>query len=276
MEDLRKSVTEYLKCIFTNLIEQYSINVKNTIQIYSTNFEQEMYTILSSHEYMNYSCNIKDNLMINIGYFPDDILGIKYMEGVITVKDVLYFDISTINMSPRKRIITMFVLLLYQYIKNKTEVLSIAKKIEKSCYNAVIKNSKQSEDPPCRQWDTPLFIEIYSNRCGVIYNLLDPKSQTCKIYGSTLIQQIIDKSIDLKEIGFKSEKDLCPQATKKERDEIILRSEQCVVEKESNLFKCPNCKERRVTYREVQLRALDEAPDYLCRCLNCKHRFKGH
>jgi DNA-directed RNA polymerase subunit M/transcription elongation factor TFIIS len=234
-----------------------------------------MYVFLEESEYMKLVNSVEYYLLINDGYFPDDIFGIKYMREKITIEEIFSFDPTTINNNPRTQIIKLFTTLLYQYKQDQDFALETAKSIEKSCYNAIIKNSKQSEDPPCRQWDSPIFLEIYSNRCGVIYNLMDPKSLSCKMYGSSLLDQILNETFDIKEIGFKSEKELCPQATQKERDEIAIRSEQHVIEKESNLFKCPNCKERRVTYREVQLRALDEAPDYLCKCLNCKHRFKG-
>lgn len=273
MEELRNSVFIYISYIFSNLNKQYKLSYDE--KHYAKLFEQDMYTILDESDYIKQANELQTYFMTNSGYFPDDILGIKYMQEKITTEDVLFFDISSINNNPRIQITKMFTTLLYQYKPDKEFALETAKAIEKSCYNAIIKNSKQSEDPPCRQWDSPIFLEIYSNRCGIIYNLLDPKSSSCKIYGSSLLQTVLNETIDLKDIGFKSEKELCPQATQKERDEIAIRSEQHVVEKESNLFRCPNCKERRVTYREVQLRALDEAPDYLCKCLNCKHRFKG-
>lgn len=273
MEDLRKSVVTYISHIFSNLNKQYKLDYDSAY--FAKLFEQEMYNLLEETDYIKQVNDIQTYLLVNDGYFSDDILGIRFMQGNITVEDIIFFDITTINNNPRIQIIKLFTSLLYQYKQDKEFILETAKTIEKSCYNAIIKNSKQSEDPPCRQWDSPIFMEIYSNRCGIIYNLLDPKSATCKLYGSTLLPQVLEETIDLKEIGFKTEKELCPQATQKERDEIAIRSEQHVIEKESNLFKCPNCKERRVTYREVQLRALDEAPDYLCKCLNCKHRFKG-
>lgn len=273
MEELRSSVITYISYIFSNLNKQYGL-VFDT-KHYATIFEKDMYIILGENDYIKQANDIQSYLLVHDGYFPDDILGIKFMQEKITVEDILFFDVSAVNNNPRMQITKLFASLIYQYKSDKIFALETAKTIEKSCYNAIIKNSKQSEDPPCRQWDSPIFIEIYSNRCGIIYNLLDPKSISSKTYGSTLLQQVLDETIDIKEIGFKTERELCPQATQKERDEIAIRSEQHVIEKESNLFRCPNCKERRVTYREVQLRALDEAPDYLCKCLNCKHRFKG-
>jgi len=271
MEELRKETIFYITYIFENFNKQFGLD--HDSKHYAQKLEKEIYEILNIN-YIKQIGNIKMLLTIHDGYFPDDLLGIKYIHGLINAKDILFFDECKIS-NPRFQIIKLFVLLLYKYKIDKEFTLEAAKTIERSCYNAIIKNSKQSEDPPCRQWDSPIFVEIYSNKCGMIYNLLDPTSNTCKIYGSTLLQQVLEESIDLKEIGYKSEKELCPQAMQKEKDEIALRSEQHVVEKESNLFRCPNCKERRVTYREVQLRALDEAPDYLCKCLNCKHRFKG-
>jgi len=273
MENLRNSAVLYFTYIFNNLNKEY--NYIYNFKASAIKLENEIYELLDTNIYIKKIDNIKHLLMINNGYFPDDIIGVQFMQKKITTKDILYFDVKTIDTNTRIQIIKMFIFLLYKYEKNKDTVLDIAKTIEKSCYNAIIKNSKQSEDPPCRQWDSPIFVDIYSNRCGIIYNLLDPNSLTNKLYDSNLLKNILDKTIDIKEIGFKSEKELCPKATQKERNEISIRSEQYVIEKESNLFRCPNCKERRVTYREVQLRALDEAPDYLCKCLNCKHRFKG-
>lgn len=274
MEELRKTVLDYICHIFSKVANQNKLNC-NTKQ-YAISFENEMFKLLIPSDYIKYSNDIEKYLMYQDGYFYDSIMCIKYMQDNVGVYDVLFNSITKNNNSnPRNQIIKLFVTLIYKYKQDKEFALETAKNIEKSCYNAIIKNIKRSEDPPCRQWDSPIFIEIYSTRCGIIYNLMDPESNTCKTYGSTLMQQILDETIDIKEIGYKTEKEICPQATQKEKDEIALRSEQHIIEKESNLFRCPNCKERRVTYREVQLRALDEAPDYLCKCLNCKHRFKG-
>jgi transcription elongation factor S-II len=183
------------------------------------------------------------------------------------------------QVNPRFTIIKSFTTLLINnnigFEKNLKETLKIAKTIEKSCYNAIIDKSKNSENPPCRKWTSIVFLEMYSNKCGMIYNLLDITSNTYNIYKPRLVYDILEKKIDLTTIGFIPEKILCSQSIIKEKEEIEIRSEQYVKEKESNLFRCPKCKQRKITYKEVQLRALDEAPDYICRCLNCGHTFKG-
>lgn len=269
MEDLRESSKYMLSVLFKEYCNNY--------EEIAYKFEKEMYCILSEREYITRINKLYDILLTQDGYFPDDLLILKYISNSITVEEILNY--TNKEDDPRKVIKKLFTTLLYNsdpyFTNNKELTLKIAKKIEKSCFNNVINTCKKSDNPPCRQWSHNLFQDIYSNKCGSIYNLLNPKSRTCKLYGSTLLTSIINNTIDLDTIADKSEKDLCPQSVQKERDEIALRSEQHVVEKESNLFKCPNCKERKVTYREVQLRALDEAPDYLCVCLNCRHRFKG-
>lgn len=273
MNELRKSV-EYL--LFVKF-KHYDVNVNN--KLCAKKFEEEMFSILFHSEYINKAINLLELLDIQDGYFPNDRLGCKYLFNNITVFNILYFDITTIKNDPRKIMIKHFVNLFINsdnVFKNKTAVtLNLVNKIEKSCYNYVVDISKQSENPPCMQWSSPLFLEMYSNRCGIIYNLLNPTSNSNRVYKCNLLKSIIENSIDLNDIGKMLEKDLCPQSLQKERNIIALRHEQHVIEKESNLFKCPNCKERRVTYREVQLRSIDEAPDYLCKCINCNHRFKG-
>jgi DNA-directed RNA polymerase subunit M/transcription elongation factor TFIIS len=274
MEDLRVSLIFLISNIFSklNTLYNFTYNVKH----YSVKFENDMFNILDNDSYIKISSNIDTLLLYNTGYFPEDINSIKFMQEKITTLYVLSCNTSKVN-NPRYQIIKMFTMLLYKYKlehHTQTDILNMAKNIEKSCYNAIVKNSKISEDPPCRQWDSPIFIDMYSNRCGIIYNLLNPESISCKTYGSMLLNDILNNNIDISIIGYKNEKELCPQSIQKEKDEIAIRSEQYVIEKESNLFKCPKCKERRVTYKEIQLRALDEAPDYLCRCLNCNYKFK--
>ena len=79
------------------------------------------------------------------------------------------------------------------------------------------------------------------------------------------------------EAGRETRLDARARALAAERAEIAARSAQRVVAKESAIFACPHCKERRCTYTEVQRRSLDEPPDYICVCLNerCRRQFTG-
>lgn len=227
-------------------------------------------------------------LAAQVGPYPDDVVGFMYIVGRKTA-DVLVEEAKTTGeVDPRETIRRLFVRTLMQaspvFAQDRERALATARAIEISCFNASVRASKESEEPPRRQWDSPAFVDIYSTRCGTINGLLDPRSTSCAAYGATLVVRLlaaepIDGLAPLRpeELGDLTEKALCPQATAAERAEIAKRSEQKVDEKESNLFRCPHCHERRCTYREVQRRSLDEAPDYLCLCLNpdCKRRFTG-
>lgn len=271
MEELRKSVIILLTDLF--LITSKKLNLSYDCRYFAKLLESELYSSLQKYDYIVTVVDLSTQLMINNGPFPDDILAIKYMNKEITTDQII--SATQVFLLPREKIIKMFTELLYKYSTDKNHITCIVNKIERSCYNAVIKSSKESEDPPCRHWQFPVFVEMYSNRCASIYNILNPNSRTCKTYGSYLLDKVLSEEIDLDNIGNMTEKMLCPQATEHERLVLKLRSEQKVTEKTSNMFKCPNCGERMVTFVEVQLRALDEAPDYNCTCKNCGHKFRG-
>lgn len=222
-------------------------------------------------------------LSAQVGPYPNDVVALLYAEGARTAEAIVEMSKNPIAPPTAREIAQrMFVRTLMsahpQYGDDKKLVLDTAKAIEISCYNAAVRISKESEEPPRRQWDSPAFVDIYSTRCGAIDGLLNPQSSACRAYGANLAARLLNKELAPGSLGDMTEKELCPQATSAERAEIAKRSEQKVEEKESNLFRCPHCGERRSAYREVQRRCLDEPPDYLCVCLNvnCRHRFTGY
>jgi DNA-directed RNA polymerase subunit M/transcription elongation factor TFIIS len=255
-------------------------------------------------------------LQTQVGPFPDDVVGLQYLAGRRRAEEVVADSRQTSDdPDPREVIRRLFVRTLMRaaaaYAQDRERALETARAIEVSCYNAAVRASKASEEPPRRQWDSPAFVDIYSTRCGTITILLDPSSSACRAYpAAPLVERLLAGTEPSREapgesvpsaradttqgtasdsdpapplplplrpedLGDMTEKELCPQATAAERAEIAKRSEQKVAEKESNLFRCPHCGARRCTYREVQRRSLDEAPDYLCYCLSCNRRFTG-
>jgi DNA-directed RNA polymerase subunit M/transcription elongation factor TFIIS len=215
-----------------------------------------------------------------VGPYPDDVVAVKYVAGRQTADEAVDGALKAQNDEPdaRETIRRLFVrklMLEPVYAHSRERALETARLIEVSCFNAAVRASRESEEPPRRQWDSPPFVDIYSTRCGTIAGLLDPTSSSCRAYGATLVQRLLAGALRPEQLGELTEKELCPQAMAAERAEIAKRSEQRVAEKESMMFRCPHCGQRRCTYREVQRRSLDEAPDYLCFCLNCNHRFTG-
>jgi DNA-directed RNA polymerase subunit M/transcription elongation factor TFIIS len=225
-------------------------------------------------------------LQSHLGLFPEDIVVLKYTTGKITADEVVKDALTEHDEHPRDVIHRMFILSLYKsmpFAKDKQLTIDVAKQIETSCYNAVVKISKDINESS--QWESEHFIDIYSTRCGTINSLLDCDSLTCRQYGNNLVQQIakfiggatdkLQNSLDPTTVGELTANELCPAACATERAEINKRLEQKIERKISKLFKCHHCGARECTYREVQRRALDEAPDYICVCLKCGRGFQG-
>lgn len=178
---------------------------------------------------------------------------------------------------PRNEMKEAFIKLLSTnpFYQNDTQLcIKTSSSIEISCYNETIHISKTNGIH--RNWSDPTFINIYGTRCGSIFSLLDPESISCKAYGDTAMLKLINGEIKANQIGHMAVVDICPQSRDKESAEIAIRSEQKVLKKVSDLFKCPHCFARRCEYQQVQIRSLDEAPDYFCLCLDCNKQFKGH
>ena len=214
------------------------------------------------------------------GPFPDNILGVMLVRGELTAAALLANHLAAEPpLDPRETMRRMFVKTLMAahglYARDRERTLATATAIEVSCYNAAVRVSKDSEDPPRRHWGSLDFVDIYSTRCGTVSALLDSRSSTCRAYGATLVPKLLEGAVPPESLGAMPTNELCPQATAAERAELAMRAVQKVDMKESALFLCPHCDQRRCTYQEVQRRSLDEAPDYLCRCLNCNRRFTG-
>jgi len=240
--------------------------------------------------YQNTKLNIVlDNLngILNkrLTIHPLDIIGCYYVMDKIDEDDIIniiingnYDNINTIfpeilnTPSPRDIITFDIIDNLYSYKEYKdniTLLINTAIDIEKSCYNAIIGICRQSDDPPTRNWKSPLFVEYYSSRCGTISRLLSLDSQSVKEYGCVLVNKLLSGEIDPAKVGFMNESEICPQSQELERMNIEKRMGQKIEEKISDLYACPSCKQRRCSYITVQQRrSLDEAADIIYKCLN--------
>jgi DNA-directed RNA polymerase subunit M/transcription elongation factor TFIIS len=228
--------------------------------------------------YMTQIADLTTLLPSQIGKFPDETAGIMLLKKAIPIGDMFTRQTAAAaNPDARETGRRLFVRALNAGAPElgRARIQEMATAIEVSCYNAAVQISKESSDPPRRSWDSPSFVDIYSTRCGAVYCALDPSSASCASYGPQLLPRILSGEVAIASVGDMSERNMCPPATAEERAEIAMRSAQRVVEKESTLFSCPHCKARRCTYIEVQRRSLDEAPDYICRCLACNRKFTG-
>ncbi len=231
------------------------------LSVYSTKNNEEK--ILEMEKYMESKKKTLGDIQIILSstwIHPDDKIGKLYMDNEISCDEIFQQD-------SRKIIKRLFAKLLVSHKLDKEWIIKKVIQLEKSCYNYSIIVSKECENPPVRSWNNLIFTNIYSTRCGIVASLIDIKSKFSAVF--------IDKLKNGLVIDNMTEKELCPESMIEEKMDIERRNAQVVPEKVSNLFKCPHCKERKCTYKEVQKRCLDEAPDYLCYCLNCNHRFTG-
>jgi len=211
------------------------------------------------------------------GPFKDPIAA-QFLAGALSAEDIMQSAIDPQPVQPRQASRDMF---MNTIINGDTgcgreQIVDIATQLENSCYNETIRVCKTSEDPPCRNWDYPDFINIYSGRCGTINTYLNTKSTINDHYGSDLLARILGGDLSPAAIGKMSATELCPAATAIERATIASRQQQVIEVKESNFYRCPHCGARRCTWTSKQMRAADEPATIFCFCLECNHKFQGH
>ena len=148
------------------------------------------------------SFKIVSGLKAKYGEFLKDTLINNIRDGVVTIDQLL--DPKTnpavynqhLFYTPR----TYTKALLYNIIilftdKITTKKLTLA--IEKSCYNETVNHCKLSAESYTRQWDSPMWINIYSARIGIIAMHIDPKSSVVIKYGNLVMDRIITKDLNI-------------------------------------------------------------------------------
>jgi len=145
-------------------------------------------------------------------------------------------------------------------IKKLSTIISekIAKTIETSIYNFAKEYSETNE--------TPFLIDsIYSDKFTEIYNLLINKKSIF------LIEALKENKIDPSKIATMRPDELNPnkyeKILKKKELEEFKKSNQAT----SSNYKCPKCKEKKVTVTQKQTRAADEPATTFIECKSCGH-----
>ena len=153
-----------------------------------------------------------------------------------------------------------------------------ATQIERGCYNAAISRCISSADSYCRQWDSRMFVSVYSARCGLVSANIDPAGTVVRSVegGSWALDRLASGAWSPEALGAMSATELCPQAGKAERDAVLHRLNQKVEEKTSSLFACPRCHKRNHTYRQIQIGSGDEPSTFMCTCKECGENYEGY
>jgi hypothetical protein len=149
--------------------------------------------------------------------------------------------------------------------------------IERGCYNATIGRCVSSADSYRRQWDSRMFVSVYSARCGLVSANIDPAGTVVRSVegGSWALDRLASGAWCPEALGAMSATELCPQAGKAERDSVMRRCNQTIEEKTSSLFACPRCHKRNHTYRQLQIGASDEISTFMCTCKECGENYEG-
>ena len=142
-------------------------------------------------------------LNVRISLFHKDVIGYLYLTDKMSASEIIniVFDDEKLNTlitnpyvtDPRNIIRSKFIEYIYEYEEFKNnfdELIALANNIEKSCYNAIITDCRESNNSPPRNWKSSEFIRIYNFKCGIFLKLLKKTSQTSMQYGNILMDKI--------------------------------------------------------------------------------------
>ena len=174
--------------------------------------------------------------------------------------------------SNRRNIILLIAEILQQ--NNEFKLLSYSDQcnivilIEKSCYDKTIQ--KSNEDMIYINWENPKFVYLYQLIISRITKNLDCNSEVNSEY---LIDNIINKSINIDNIASMSSEELSPGKVLSIKQTLELRRNQKLNYKTTSLYTCRHCKSKKCTMRTQQMRSLDEGFTIILNCTVCGFRF---
>jgi DNA-directed RNA polymerase subunit M/transcription elongation factor TFIIS len=120
-------------------------------------------------------------------------------------------------------------------------------------------------------YENDVLIPIYEDK---LYNILLNLDENERLQNDYLLNAILDKKINPRNIAFLSPKDLFPQ-----KWNIYTKKLEYKKWREDNIdftktYKCPVCGECKSRVHQVQMRSADEPPTTFVICLVCKNSQK--
>lgn len=168
----------------------------------------------------------------------------------------------------------------------KTDVygIKIRDMVIKALYDAL---AKESEHPPAAILDTVINIEremkeihdpesdekSYRDKYRVIYSNIISKNN------SDLKHKITNGELSPKDLVTCDPKELAPEHLRKKLEEIekqnLFNAQGATLERSvTDRFQCGKCKEKKVSYYQLQTRSADEPLTTFCTCEVCGNRWK--
>jgi len=147
---------------------------------------------------------------------------------------------------------------------NEANSQEVSKQLEQSLYSYINTKIAFIDDPPIKSWDDPKYKKFYMLNGYRLYEILD--NMTKDLYESINKTKILNSNID----------EIFPDRIKTIKDIIDLKEKQTIIQKVSNLYKCPYCKSEKCKYIEKGTGGSDEVKSILCVCCDCGKSFSGN
>ena len=152
--------------------------------------------------------------------------------------------------------------------------LPLIRQIERGIFNYTIQKCNQKHYTI--QWDGFEFKEIYVTKMISLYSNINKNKY---VQNKTLLDKIINKTIDPYQLAFMKPYEIYPEKWKplldenKRKEEIIKEGQNLMA---TDRFICPNrkCRARKATYKEVQIRSADEPMTIFLFCLVCGKKWR--
>lgn len=243
--------------------------------------QAQLFGTTSPADYMATYDGLSRALPEKYGDFLEATLAAHIANGQVTPENAATPEVYEAHLSvdPRLRMRSHFYEILARDARfSDQKRRDYATRIERGCYNASILRCIESAESYRRQWDSPMFRNVYSSRCGIISANIDPLGSVVQgVEGGTwALDCLASGERPPEDLGAMSAAELCPRAGQAERDEVKLRLDQKVCEKTSALFACPRCHGRNHTYRQVQIGSGDEPSTFMCTCKECGNNYEGY
>jgi transcription elongation factor S-II len=155
--------------------------------------------------------------------------------------------------------------------ETELDIGSFPQKMEKSIYNASIREAKQKGIE--RSWDSRTFKFLYKKNFVKVYSNI-----TFNKNASFVMNKLLTGVWKPEEIVSLPHEKLYPDLW----EEVILKNQRMMNKlgeenkpsSGTNMFKCGKCKKSNATYFQLQTRSADEPMTTFVTCLECNNRWK--
>jgi DNA-directed RNA polymerase subunit M/transcription elongation factor TFIIS len=155
---------------------------------------------------------------------------------------------------------------------DKMRQQEIVAAMEESCMEAAIDSCEELHISSL--FSNVAFRNRYMVQCYRISSNIDAKGCTADINPTTtLIDRIVNDSINPRQIATMSSYELLPEASQSIRTDVQRRSNVKFEPKHSRSYTCKKCKGQKTTFEERQTRSSDESSTTFIRCLDCGEKW---